>query len=198
MIKMHKLFTATAAAAVITTSVFPGCALAQADQPGISVQEYTVSGSGEIGSGTAVTELGRPVSIQIENTTGGKAYVVRLHEDADGTVTATQLTQATDAAVIPFQSDLFSKYALVAGEGNSIDPSQLNTLYLPDGLTRIEDNAFEGGAFQAVIIPDSCTYVGKEAFLDCENLIYVSYKDGTTEFGEDVFKGCGTVYEDKR
>jgi hypothetical protein len=156
----------------------------------VSVKEYAFDGSEVSGNGTTVTELRKPVGIRVENTTGGAAYVVRLHENTDGTVAAQKLTAATDAAVIPFESDLFSKYALVAGTGE-IDLSGLDILTLPADVTRIEANAFEGGAFQAVIIPDGCTEIGPEAFANCTELIYVSYPAGTI-IGEGAFDRCNS------
>lgn len=68
----------------------------------------------------------------------------------------------------------------------AMDPQSKGILRLPDGLTRIEEGAFEGGAFEAVIIPDGCTEVGAEAFRNCRNLVYVSYPAGTS-FGTDAF-----------
>lgn len=65
----------------------------------------------------------------------------------------------------------------------------LKTLWLPEDLTEIGDNAFEGGAFEAVVIPDRCAYVGHEAFKNCEGLIYVSCP-ADTEIEEDAFRGC--------
>ena len=67
-------------------------------------------------------------------------------------------------------------------------------LTLPANLERIEDNAFEGSAFQAIIIPDGCTYIGHEAFKDCARLVYVSYPAGTV-IEEDAFNGCALLWE---
>ena len=78
-----------------------------------------------------------------------------------------------------------------------IDLSMLTTLQLPAGLTSIEDNAFEGGAFQAVIIPDGCMSIGTDAFRDCANLIYVSYPSGITGIDE-AFTGCNIQKMDER
>ncbi len=49
------------------------------------------------------------------------------------------------------------------------------TLILPGALTTIEDSAFEGGSFSAVVIPDGVTSIGHDAFNNCPRLVYVSY-----------------------
>lgn len=79
----------------------------------------------------------------------------------------------------------------------ALDTSTLKTLKLPTGLTEIEDEAFEGGAFEAVIIPDGCMHIGHKAFMDCAKLVYVSYPAGA-EFEEDAFVGCGEIEFEKR
>ena len=78
----------------------------------------------------------------------------------------------------------------------ALDTSTLKTLKLPTGLTEIEDEAFEGGAFEAVIIPDGCMHIGHKAFMDCAKLVYVSYPAGA-EFEEDAFVGCGEIEFEK-
>ena len=135
-----------------------------------------------------IAELDEKVEISVENVTGEEAIVVRLHENGNGSVAAETMTQPSAAKVFTFESDLFSRYLLVK-MGEQIDPGTLDTLALPGNLTRVEDSAFEGGAFQAVIIPDGCTYIGHEAFKDCKNLVYVS-RPAEITIEEDAFDGC--------
>ena len=73
-----------------------------------------------------------------------------------------------------------------------MDASKLKTLRLPGGLTEIGEQAFMGGAFEAVIIPDECKLVGHQAFMNCTNLVYISYPAGTV-FEDDAFEGCGEI-----
>lgn len=164
----------------------------------VSVAVYEVDEEGNAGGRIgAVTTLNGEVPIMVKNVTGEEAFVVRLHEDANGEITAEAvMAEASDANVFTFYSDLFSKYVLVKAE-TPIDLSTLTTLQLPAGLTRIEDNAFEGGAFQAVIIPDGCISIGADAFKDCTNLIYVSYPSGITGI-EEAFAGCNIRKMDER
>ena len=61
-------------------------------------------------------------------------------------------------------------------------------LILPASLTTIEDEAFIGGAFTYVKLPESCTSIGWHAFADCPNLKYISIPDGCA-IDDDAFSG---------
>ena len=69
-------------------------------------------------AGGAITSMNTPVSFAVNNEADGTGFVLRLHEETDGqgnnAVMATQVSETTDAAVIPFTSDLFSKYVIVS------------------------------------------------------------------------------------
>jgi hypothetical protein len=149
-----------------------------------TVTSYTLDENGNAIEGAGITNLNRDIEFQVSNNTGNACYVLRLHEE-NGSVTATKLTEASANDTIVFESNLFSKYVLVKSNGEQ----HLNTLTLPAGLRRIEDNAFEGGMFQAVIVPDECEYIGHEAFKDCTELIYISYP-ANAAVEEDAFDGC--------
>ncbi|MBR2800107.1 MAG: InlB B-repeat-containing protein [Oscillospiraceae bacterium] len=65
---------------------------------------------------------------------------------------------------------------------------------LPTGLTEIEAEAFEGAAMTMVSVPADCTAIGDRAFADCPNLTQIFITPNVT-LGEDVFDGCGLVYD---
>ena len=159
----------------------------------ISVTGYA-DGIGE-GTGTPLYNLTGEVQMAVANTTGGEAYVARLHTE-NGVLTAEAVSKPTADSVLLFESDRFSKYMIIAA-GETFDPSGLNTLTLPDSLTRIEEEAFAGGAFQAVIVPDTCTYIGPKAFENCTNLIYVSLPAGC-QVDEHAFDGCNIQHRIER
>lgn len=77
-----------------------------------------------------------------------------------------------------------------------VDPTKI--LYLPEDLTRIEANAFEGIDAEAIVVPAGCEYIGDRAFANCPNLVYVSYPESATLAG-DPFVGSNVktynVYE---
>ncbi len=72
----------------------------------------------------------------------------------------------------------------------NIDPSSLKNLDLPEKISTIEEEAFKGAAFEAVIIPYGCTMIGSKAFADNWSLIYVSIPSSVTKLSEDAFKDC--------
>lgn len=61
------------------------------------------------------------------------------------------------------------------------------TLRLPAGLTVIGAEAFAGGDFEAVIIPDGCIRVEDGAFLNCARLMLVSYPKGMALDPKKIF-----------
>ena len=55
----------------------------------------------------------------------------------------------------------------------------------------------EGGRIgQAVIIPESCEYIGSRAFADCPDLLYVSYPASAT-VEDDAFDGSNVRVRDE-
>ena len=74
----------------------------------------------------------------------------------------------------------------------TVNLDMLRVLYLPEGLTEIKANAFEGLACEAVIVPDHCTGIGSKAFANCRKLIYISIPAGTA-VAADAFDGCAST-----
>ena len=70
----------------------------------------------------------------------------------------------------------------------NLDPSTLvPDFILPAALTTIEDEAFIGGAFIYVKLPDKAVSIGWHAFADCPNLMYIYIPAQTTEIDEEAF-----------
>ena len=72
----------------------------------------------------------------------------------------------------------------------------LRLLKLPDDLILIDTEAFIGCAFEAVIVPDGCLYIGSHAFANCDDLQYVKIPSGTV-ISEDAFEECPKVIIDR-
>ena len=71
------------------------------------------------------------------------------------------------------------------------------TTVLPARLKTIEEEAFSGAAFEAVIIPDGCESIGSRAFANCPNLVYVRIPASVMYIAEDAFEGCDQVVIDR-
>ena len=52
-------------------------------------------------------------------------------------------------------------------------PAEMDTLILPENLTTIEDDSFRGIGAQKIVIPESVTTIGANAFAECPNLLVV-------------------------
>ena len=70
----------------------------------------------------------------------------------------------------------------------------LTSVIIPNSVTSIEDNAFDGSSSLAsVIIGDGVTSIGNYAFYGCESLASVAIGDGVTSIGEWAFYGCDSL-----
>lgn len=82
----------------------------------------------------------------------------------------------------------------VVSGGAAVPPlSELSLLKLPENLRSIEAEAFMGGAFEGVIIPDGCRSIGARAFAGCDKLVYIFIPASVTTIAEDAFEGCGDM-----
>jgi len=90
----------------------------------------------------------------------------------------------------------FTNTAFSATKSISIPAlKDLNVLRLPVNVSSIEEEAFRGGTFQAVIIPDECRKVEANAFSDCPNLIYVFLPGDLTNISPYAFEGSNPILD---
>ncbi len=66
-------------------------------------------------------------------------------------------------------------------------------LVLPASLTAIESDAFSGGAFRFVKLPDNTASIGSGAFSGCGNLLYIYIPDSAVSIDAGAFGNSGTV-----
>jgi hypothetical protein len=66
----------------------------------------------------------------------------------------------------------------------------LTNLAIPTSVTTIGSAAFSGSGLATVAIPDSVTNIGDHAFAWCTNLISVTLGNGLTSIGDQAFHGC--------
>ena len=85
-----------------------------------------------------------------------------------------------------------------SGVTGSYTPTRDLTLYaiwqspdfiLPDSLTTIEAEAFEGGAFRYVQLSEGTASISSRAFADCPNLRYIYIPEATGTIAKDAFEG---------
>ena len=69
-----------------------------------------------------------------------------------------------------------------------------NELILPDGLTRIEDEAFMNAAVRTVRFPLGLASIGARAFAGCEELERVFIPGSVTEIDDSAFEDCGDMW----
>ncbi len=68
--------------------------------------------------------------------------------------------------------------------------SDLRSITLPSTLKRIEEKAFFRCSFEEIALPDTLSYIGKDAFGYCVNLTELEIPGSVTEIGEYAFYNC--------
>lgn len=67
---------------------------------------------------------------------------------------------------------------------------QSGTVYIPDSVTKISNEAFANSAITQVIIPNSVTEIGNNTFWKCIYLKSVTLPNSLVKIGSDAFKQC--------
>lgn len=71
------------------------------------------------------------------------------------------------------------------------DHTELTSIFLPEGLTRIGDRAFAGCiGLKTVVIPETVTVIGESAFSNCSSLQSITIPDSVKDIGSGAFSGC--------
>ena len=126
--------------------------------------------------------------------------------DANVTLYAQWESKTTTAAVAlptPTREDFTflgwaTSSSAEAGVTSSYTPTGDVTLYaiwqsadfiLPASLTIIEAEAFAGGAFRYVQLPEGVSVIRSRAFADCPNLTYIYIPEETGTIARDAFEG---------
>ena len=71
---------------------------------------------------------------------------------------------------------------------------RLNKLVIPDSVTRIAGNAFQGlSRLAALTLPAGLTYIPENMCCDCGRLTAIVIPAGVTEIGRNAFAGCSRL-----
>ena len=161
--KVKRLTAALLAAAITVSSIAPEAFAEISGAGGTS----TVNESADPASGGSdkAEESGKTVSSS-EPGEGESDYTYNALDD--GTIEITGYSGSAENIVIPAQID-----------GKSV--------------TRIGNNAFEKSSAKEIVIPDSVTEIGSQAFSGCEKLTGVSIPNSVTTIRDRAFFGCNSL-----
>ena len=76
----------------------------------------------------------------------------------------------------------------------SDETTEITNLIIPNSVTSIGEDAFHNcSALTSVTIPNSVTSIGRSAFSSCSGLTSVSIGNSVTSIGEDAFHNCSAL-----
>ncbi|HOG52028.1 MAG TPA: leucine-rich repeat domain-containing protein, partial [Lentisphaeria bacterium] len=115
-----------------------------------------------------------------------QGYVFQLNEDGVSYALLAYMGQAVELNV---PATFAGKPVTVIGEEAFADQGRPKAVVLPEGLRRIEANAFSYSSLVSVTLPSTLQYIGERAFYgsDLEQVVLPS---GLTEIGESAFRWC--------
>ena len=71
--------------------------------------------------------------------------------------------------------------------------TNLPSIVIPEGVTTIEDGAFEDSNLPSIAIPSSVTSIGDNAFSGCSSLTSITIPEGVTSIGSWAFSACRSL-----
>jgi hypothetical protein len=78
-------------------------------------------------------------------------------------------------------------YITKIDSGDFLSDYVIGTLNLPEGITEIDQNAFEGSAIKSIVFPNSLKKIGRYAFSNTYALSYIELPESIEEIGNDAF-----------
>lgn len=160
------------------------------------------------------TEPSIPTDVVKEEPPAPAGY--EFEENADGTLTLTAYKEAESTLRIP--SEISGKKVSAIGGSCFAGLVCLERVYIPEGVERICDYAFEccsnlkkvympdslksigDGAFSGcgrlflADMPEGLETIGRGAFLYCDSLVQLELPETLTELGEFAFAGCEALF----
>ena len=197
---MSKKIVAGILAAAITVSSIAPEAFAEISGVGVggtsTVNESTVDTSTDPASvGSDKTEEpGEPVPRDSNGAVpepGEDESVYTYNALDDGTIEITGYSGSAENIVIPAQID--GKSVTRIGN-NAFEKSSAKEIVIPDSVTDIGSQAFSGcGKLTGVSIPNSVTMIRDRAFFDCNSLASITIPDSVTDIELQAFCNCTSL-----
>ena len=197
---MSKKIVAGILAAAITVSSIAPEAFAEISGVGVggtsTVNESTVDTSTDPASvGSDKTEEpGEPVPRDSNGAVpepGEDESVYTYNALDDGTIEITGYSGSAENIVIPAQID--GKSVTRIGN-NAFEKSSAKEIVIPDSVTEIGSQAFSGcGKLTGVSIPNSVTMIRDRAFFDCNSLASITIPDSVTDIELQAFCNCTSL-----
>ena len=158
----------------------------------------------------ALADYSRGLSFALEEDEDGKYYDVTQYYLPDGDTTDTlripavykglpvktmaNLTINDDETKSAIRKIEIADGNLIGiGDRTFTNWSTLEEVVLPEGLQYIGETAFYGTALKSIVIPDSVTSLGKQAFAACASLTSVDLGAGVTVLPERAFAQCTSL-----
>ena len=79
---------------------------------------------------------------------------------------------------------------LCEGHHLFLNGSEIKDLIIPNNVSEIKENAFSGGYFNTITIPEGIVSIGKSAFEGCSELKSISLPNSLESLGVQLFYGC--------
>ena len=148
-------------------------------------------------SGLPVTSIGNDAFEDCTSLTSRTIpdSVTSIGEDAFSGCTNLKSVYITDLASwlnIDFNNYYYSS-PLYYADNLYINGELVKNIVIPDGVTSIPVYGLSCNNITSVVIPNSVTSIGNDAFEDCANLKSVTIPDSVTSIGWDAFSGCTSL-----
>lgn len=130
-----------------------------------------------------------------------KEQVAPYYSDVFGaTIVSNEWDAETGKGIITFDGDItiIGEKAFYGGSilENSTNRDKLLSIYLPNSVTSIGQNAFSGCCqLTAVKLPNSLTEIKDYAFSACEKLISINLPNNVSIIGEGAFNSCKSIVD---
>ncbi len=126
-----------------------------------------------------------PASVFAQEAAEGLDYRV----ENDGTATITGYSGGKSEVSIP--SEIGGHPVKAIGNGAFYNVTEINSVFIPEGVTQIGDGAFDSCSnLISVDLPSTIVSIGARAFGGCEALKSIRIPEGVTEIKRDTFFFC--------